>query len=136
MLERLGVIMVKIAIASDDGKVISSHFGQTKGFVIYELEGKDVKNREYRANTFAGHARGLEGAGHGVDRHGPILTALSDCKVVISHGLGRRIYNDLKNDGIEVFVTDETDVQRAFDLYVQGKLTDHPERSCSHEHER
>jgi hypothetical protein len=94
------------------------------------------KNREYRPNTFTGHARGLEGAGHEIDRHGPILSALSDCKVVISHGMGRRIYDDLKNAGIEVFVTDETDVLRAFDLYVQGKLTDHPERSCSHEHER
>jgi predicted Fe-Mo cluster-binding NifX family protein len=136
MLERLGVKIVKIAIASDDERTISSHFGQTKGFVILEVEGKEGRNREYRPNTFTGHARGLEGAGHGVDRHGPILSALSDCKVVISHGMGRRIYDDLKNAGIEVFVTDETDVLRAFDLYVQGKLTDHPERSCSHEHER
>jgi predicted Fe-Mo cluster-binding NifX family protein len=124
---------MKIAIASDDERTISSHFGQTRGFVVFEVEGK---NREYRPNTFTGHARGLEGAGHEIDRHGPILSALSDCKVVISHGMGRRIYDDLKNAGIEVFVTDETDVLRAFDLYVQGKLTDHPERSCSHEHER
>lgn len=127
---------MKIAIASDDERTISSHFGETKGFVVFEVEGKEVKNREFRPNTFTGHARGLEGAGHEIDRHGPILSALSDCKAVISHGMGRRIYDDLKSAGIEVFVTDETDVLRAFDLYVQGKLTDNPERSCSHKHER
>jgi predicted Fe-Mo cluster-binding NifX family protein len=127
---------MKIAIASDDERTISSHFGQTRGFVVFEVEGKGVKNREYRPNTFTGHARGLEGAGHEIDRHGPILSALSDCKIVIAHGMGRRIYDDLKNAGIEVFVTDETDVQRAIDSYLQGELIDNPERSCSHEHER
>ncbi|MGB8656289.1 MAG: NifB/NifX family molybdenum-iron cluster-binding protein [Candidatus Zixiibacteriota bacterium] len=126
---------MKIAIASDDERTISSHFGQTRGFVVFDVEGKEVKNREYRPNTFTGHARGLEGAGHEIDRHGPIISALSDCKAVISHGMGRRIYDDLKRAGIEVFVTDETNVKTASELYLQGKLTDHPERSCSHEHE-
>jgi predicted Fe-Mo cluster-binding NifX family protein len=126
---------MKIAIASDDERTISSHFGQTRGFVVFEVEGKEVKNREYRPNTFTGHARGLEGSGHGIDRHGPILSALSDCKAVISHGMGRRIYDDLKGAGIEAFVTDETEVQKALDLYLNGALVDQPERGCSHKHE-
>jgi predicted Fe-Mo cluster-binding NifX family protein len=126
---------MKIAIASDDEKTISSHFGRTRGFVIFEVEGKEVKNREYRSNTFTGHARGLEGAGHEIDRHGPILSALSDCKAVISHGMGRRIYDDLKGVGIEVFITDETEVKKALDLYLNGTLIDRPEHGCSHKHE-
>ena len=125
---------MKIAIASDDGERISSHFGRTKGFVIYEVEGKEIKRREYRSNTFTGHAIGLEGAGHELDRHTPILNALKDCKVVISHGMGRRIYDDLKEIGIEVFVTEETDVSRALHLYLNGKLVDRPEIGCSHKH--
>ena len=126
---------MKIAIASDDERTISSHFGQTRGFVVFEMEGKEVKNREYRPNTFTGHARGLEGAGHEIDRHSPILSALSDCKAVISHGMGRRIYDDLKGAGIEAFITDETEVQKALDLYLNGTLVDRPERGCSHKHE-
>jgi len=35
---------MKIAIASDDGKTISSHFGRTKGFVIFEVEDKEIKS--------------------------------------------------------------------------------------------
>ena len=64
-----------------------------------------------------------------------ILSALSDCKAVISHGMGRRIYDDLKEAGIEVFITDEMDVQKAFDLFMTGELIDRPELGCSHRHE-
>jgi len=123
---------MKVAIASDDERTISSHFGQTRGFVVFEVEGREVKNREYRPNTFTGHARGLESAGHEIDRHGPILSALSDCKAVLSHGMGRRIYDDLKGAGIEAFITDEMEVQKAIDLYLNGELIDLPERGCSH----
>ena len=122
---------MKIAIASDDRKTISSHFGRTKGFVIFEVEGKKIKGQEYRLNTFTGHARGLEGR-HEANHHGPILDALSDCKVVISRGMGRRIYNDLKEAGIEVLITEEMDVEKALDLYLSGKLVDKPEMGCDH----
>lgn len=125
---------MKIAIASAEGKTISSHFGKTKGFVIFEVEDKQVKSQEYRPNTFTGHAMGLEGLGHEIDRHAPILKALSDCKVVISHGMGPRIYEDLKKVGIEVFITEQTDVQKALDLYLKGELVDKPELGCSHKH--
>jgi predicted Fe-Mo cluster-binding NifX family protein len=125
---------MKIAIASDDGKTISSHFGRTKGFVVFEVEGKEIKGQEYRPNTFTGHARGLEGK-HDADHHGPILNALSDCKVVISHGMGRRIYDDLKNANIETFITEETEVQKALEMYLNGRLVDKPEIGCQHNHE-
>lgn len=69
---------MKIAIPSDDGKIISSHFGRTKGFVIFEVEGKEIKSREYRLNIFTGHARGLEGAGHEID----ILQFLMHLRIV------------------------------------------------------
>lgn len=124
----------KIAIASDDEQTIAPHFGRTRGFKIFEIQDNEIKSQEYRLNTFTGHARGLEGARHEVDRHGPILAALQDCSVVISHGMGRRIYEDLKAFNIQVFITDETDVQAALELYLKGKLVDHPELGCCHGH--
>lgn len=122
----------KIAVVSDDGKTIALHFGRTRGFEIFEIEDGGISGREYRLNTFTGHARGLEGAGHGTDKHGPILAALADCKVVISHGMGRRIYDDLKQANIEVFITEETDVEKAIELYISGELIDRPELGCDH----
>lgn len=125
---------MKIAVASDDQKTVASHLGRTKGFLIVEYDGRQIGNVEYRMNTFTGHARGLEGADHSADRHGPILAALSDCQVVISHGMGRRIYEDLKQAGLEVYATDETDAQKAVELYLQGKLVDRPDLCCHHSH--
>lgn len=123
---------MKIAVASDDGQAISAHFGRTRGFIIYDVDGKNVKAREYRPNTFTGHVRGLEHAGHEVDRHGPVLSALADCAMVISHGMGKRMYDDLRNAGIQSLITDETDIKAAVEAYLRGELLDHPERGCRH----
>lgn len=124
---------MKIAIASDDEKTISSHFGRARGFVVFDIEGNEIKGREYRLNTFSGHARGSEEE-HESDHHKAILNALNDCKVVISKGMGKRIYDDLKSIGIEVYITDETDVKRALELYINGKLVNKPNLGCSHKH--
>ncbi|MEG8946965.1 NifB/NifX family molybdenum-iron cluster-binding protein [Rosettibacter firmus] len=126
---------MKIAIASDDGNTISSHLGRTRGFIIFDVEDKEIRKQEYRTNNFTGHARGLEGAGHEIDRHAPILNALKDCKTVISRGMGMRIYNDLKEFGIEVFITEEMEVNKALELYLNGKLIDRPEIGCMHKHQ-
>jgi len=123
---------MKIAVASDDGVTISSHFGKTRGFVMYQTDGPSVTSRKYVENTFTGHARGLSGAGHAADRHGPILEALKDCKAVIAHGMGRRIYDDLRAADIEAFIVRETHADEALDLYLKKALTDHPEAGCDH----
>lgn len=137
--EKIGGNM-KIAVASDDGAKISSHFGMTKGFAIYDVDGKDVKNKSYLQNTFTGHAQG-EGrnGGHGPhhgshprDKHARILAALGDCDVVVSHGMGMMIYNDLRGAGKQVFITRETDCDRAVQMYLNEELTDHPEMGCEH----
>jgi len=46
--------------------------------------------------------------------------------------MGMRIYNDLKKVGIEVFMTKETDVKKALDLYLNGELVNKPEIVCEH----
>ncbi len=123
---------MKVAIASDDSKTISSHFGRTKGFVVYDIEGDRMTFQEYRQNTFTGHGMGHNESEPGHNCHSSIINALKDCKAVISHGMGRRIYNDLRAAGIEVIVTDQTDVQSALNLFCKGNLKDYHELSCKH----
>lgn len=123
---------MKIAVASDDGKTISSHFGKTRGFVIIGIEDKKIVNREYRNNTFTGHAMGMGQEHHG--HHGPILDALSDCTVIISHGMGRMLYDDLQSAGKEVFVTEEADVDGAVRMFIADNLTDNPDLIHDHRH--
>jgi predicted Fe-Mo cluster-binding NifX family protein len=123
---------MKIAVASDDGTTIASHFGKTRGFVIFDVEDGKVTGRDYVQNTFTGHARGLSGADHSADRHGPILQALSGCQAVISHGMGRRIYDDLRTARIQAFIVKETDADEAVRLFLQDRLQDHPDAGCRH----
>lgn len=123
---------MKIAIASDDQQTIASHFGRTRGFLIYNIDQNKVINREYRINDFTGHARGMEGADHSMDRHGPILSALQGCQAVIARGMGRRIYDDLQSAGIEAFIVNEENADQALQLYLQNALQDNPDMGCEH----
>jgi len=123
---------MNIAIASDDGFTIASHFGKTRGFIIFNVRDEKITKKFYRKNTFTGHARGLSGQGHEIDRHSPILKALRDCNVVIARGMGRRIYSDLKQAGIEAFITHEDNAKCATELYLKNELVDRPELGCDH----
>ena len=123
---------MNIAIASDDRITIASHFGKTRGFLIFNVEDEKIRQQVYRENTFTGHARGLSGQSHDMDKHGPILEALKDCGVVISRGMGRRIYDDLQQAGIEVFITDEDNAKNAVELYIKNELINRPEKGCEH----
>ncbi len=123
---------MKIAIASDDGKTIASHFGRTRGFVIVAAEDGKITSSEYRPNTFTSHVKGVEGESQADNRHGPILSALSDCQVVVARGMGRRIYDDLAAANIEVFVTNEVEAEKAAEQYLLGTLVDNPDQACDH----
>lgn len=86
---------MRIAIASDDGKHIASYLGRAAAFVIVDIEEKAVTTLAYRPNTFTGHTTGEGQAPHEHHGHGSLLSALKDCQVIISHGMGRRLYEDL-----------------------------------------
>ncbi|MCF7827184.1 MAG: iron-molybdenum cofactor biosynthesis protein [Candidatus Marinimicrobia bacterium] len=125
---------MKIGIASDDQQSIAQHFGRTKGFVITELAEKKVISTEYRENNFTAHSQPAKHEAHEEHQHshGSILAALKDCDVVIARGMGRRIYDDLRNVNIEAIITDIPAVDDAIDAYLAGTLKDNPEKGCEH----
>ncbi|MEX2115814.1 MAG: NifB/NifX family molybdenum-iron cluster-binding protein [Bacteroidota bacterium] len=128
---------MKIAVATEEGTRISSHFGRSPFFAIFEIEDKEIVHQTMRKNTFTHHSRGTHdghdhessGGGHS---HDSVATGLGDCAAVISRGMGRRAFDDLSARGIEMIVTDETDVLRAVELYISGGLENRTERL--HEH--
>ncbi|MFH0876330.1 MAG: NifB/NifX family molybdenum-iron cluster-binding protein [archaeon] len=77
---------MKIAIASDDKKTISHHFGRALGFVVY-----DIQN-------------------------------VIGCEIVISYGMGQRIYDDLTNANINPIVTEESTVDEALTQFLKHQL--------------
>jgi len=127
---------MKIAVASMDGKKISPHFGRSACFVIYSIQAQTVQQREVRTNRMTGHGQGeCQGEHHadpgaGRHSHGPILQALHDCETVIAQGMGRRMVEDFSRSGIQVFLTDETEADRAVELLLAGRLQVDPNRMC------
>jgi len=121
---------MKISIASNDGERIAAHFGRTRGFIIFEIEDGKIIKRDYIENTFTGHALGMEG--HGGHHHGDILTALGDCQAVISRGMGQRMYQNFRNNGIKAFIVNEESADEAVKNFIENKLEDNPDKSCNH----
>lgn len=114
---------MKILMPSDDEKTISHHFGRTRAFLIFDVEDRKIQKRDYIPNIITGHGRGMHNSGsHNYSSHAGIIEAIKDVQVVISCGMGKRLYDDLKHAGKEVYVTDTTDPEEAIKLYLDGKL--------------
>jgi len=128
---------MKIAVATEDGTIISSHFGRSPWFAVYKIEDDKIIEREMRKNTFTGHFRAghrhhydtehVPGSGDGHGHHS-VGEGLKDCNVVISNGMGRKAWEDLRKQGIEMIVTDESDIEKAVVMYLAGELKDKTER--------
>ena len=126
---------MKIAIPTNNSVNISSHFGKTKGFVICELDNGKVIKKEYKRNTFTGHAQGLhhkEGHGHANHSHHGIFNAIGDCETVIAGGMGRRLYDEFEQKNIKVFVTKEKKIDNALNLFLNNELDNNSDECCNH----
>jgi predicted Fe-Mo cluster-binding NifX family protein len=107
---------MKVAVASDDKETISHHFGRALGFVVFPVSGGKRGPSEYRENI--GKSTGECGSCD----HGRMIENIKDCDVVISYGMGRRIYHDLTANKIRAVVTDKENVREAMDSFLRNEL--------------
>lgn len=101
--------------------------------MIFEVQEKKVISKNFIENRFTGHARELEG-NHHADHHGPIISALRECDVVISKGMGPRIFKALVSNGIKPYITDEEDIETALNYFIEGKLKEIEDFRCKNKH--
>jgi predicted Fe-Mo cluster-binding NifX family protein len=127
--------MTKIALASDDGKTISQHFGRARGYVVMTLENGQVEKRESREKL--GHSdfdiQHQPHHGHGVGmeeehRHGLMFAPITDCELCVVGGMGVGAYENLRARGIRPIVTDLTSIDDAIQAFIEHRLEHHPER--------
>ena len=129
---------MKIAVATIDGVSVSQHFGQSKGFLVFDVEGKTLHNREFRTNQHTPHAQGLcnhDGEHHhGNHSHVNILELLADCKFVLCGGMGAGAAQSLRNSGIEpVILAGDSSAEDALLSYLKGTaLTSSSLCNCRH----
>ncbi len=123
---------MKIAIPSNDQTTIARHFGRTAGFMIFDIDKDKVLSKEYKTNTFTGHAKGQHHEKEHNHSHHGIFNALADCKIVIAGGMGRRLYIDFEKKGLEVFVTSENNIEKALELFIKNDLDNNSDKCCNH----
>lgn len=131
--------MEKLAIVTDDGKLISRHFGRATHYLVVTLEeGREI-GRELRAKPghqhFAaehsqdvGHQHGANER-HGFDlesqnRHFQMASVILDCSTLICGGMGMGAYEGIKSANIRPVVTDFLEVDQAIDAFLAGTLQD------------
>ena len=118
---------MKIAIASDDGISLSSHFGRCRSFLVFDVDGGQVTGPEFRTNGFTAFAKGecdgQESHNHGHHSHADIVGALSDCGVVICGGMGWRAAEEFQARGIQPLVVKfPGPAAEAITAYLAGTL--------------
>jgi predicted Fe-Mo cluster-binding NifX family protein len=128
---------MKIAVATADGVSLSQHFGQSKGFLVFEIDGSTVQNRELRTNANTPHNDGI--CNHGQQQQGTqgrgILDLLSDCTVMLCGGMGAGAAQSMTANGIKpVIIPGECSAEDAITIYMSGNVPVTPAGFCNCQH--
>lgn len=139
---------MKIAVATNDQRRVTGHIGRCKSFMVYEIEGQKIINKELRENLFTnhrmqghGHDHHGNGGGHSHEHHGNgggrhshshLIEGLKDCEYLISKGGGWRVVEDLKQYNIKTLFADEELIEDAVNKFISGNLKDDPNLTCDH----
>lgn len=129
---------MKIAVITDDGKLISQHFGRAAYYLVCTIEDGKVTAKEMRDKLGHTHlsneshgdnqssaGRGMDPASH--DKHLRMADVISDCTALICGGMGMGAYNSMRSLNIQPIVTDQSDIDEVVQAYINGSLIDHSE---------
>ncbi|MCF8259998.1 MAG: hypothetical protein K9J12_04435 [Melioribacteraceae bacterium] len=127
---------MKIAVSTDDFKNVTGHVGRCEGFLIFEIENGEINGIEKLGNIFTNHRKGNHHENHshgnGGHTHSELAEALSGCEVLITHGAGPRLVDDLTQNGTHVVFTDELVAVKAAISYQNGTLNIIEKSVCKH----
>jgi len=115
---------IKLAIPTDDGAVISSHFGQAKFFRVITLENDQIVSSELREK--ASHQHGEHTHPAGVHPGQRMVEAIADCQALLSGGMGAPAYDRAVAAGLKVILTQQKSIDSAVSSYITGTLVNEP----------
>lgn len=130
---------MKIAVATIDGISLSQHFGQSKGFVVFDVQGLTVQNREFRTNDDTPHNQGVcnheAGKSQGAHGHKSIFELLSDCGIVLCGGMGAGAAQSMLANGIKpVMMPGARSTDDAVADYISGNIPATQPGFCNCQH--
>ena len=128
----------KIAIASDDGNNVSSHFGRAPFYAVLTMKDGEVAGREQRPKL-APHGSGGQHVHEGDHsphsaHHSAMVEPILDCQVVIARGMGDGAYIHLTEAGLAVILSELHSVDEIAAAVRSGALEHQPQRLHQHGH--
>jgi predicted Fe-Mo cluster-binding NifX family protein len=128
---------MKIAVPTNDGTSISAHFGQSSGFLVFEVRDGLVTPSGMRLNGGCHPDEGQGHACHGHEQaadtgqHAGIVSTLAGCELVLCGGIGARAVEALTGGGIRpVFVSETGSAVEIVQAYVSGTLRPQASGPC------
>ncbi len=125
---------MKIAVATDDGLNIATHFGGSGRIHVYTLDEGSIVDKEEREkpgheifSAIETHPQTDEKGRHGFgpdteQRHNDMFDVFKDCEALIVNMIGIGAYRHFSSRGVRVIATDIKDIDEALRLYAQAKL--------------
>lgn len=113
---------MKITIASE-GKYVSGHFGHCEGFTVYEVDGKQVKTKNFVENP--GHKPGFL----------PVFLKDLGTDVIVAGGMGAMAQELFSENGIDVVVGAQGLCDDVVEQYIRGELESTGSVCREHAHE-
>jgi len=124
---------MRIAVATVDGTSVSQHFGQSRGFIVFDVDGGEIKSREVLTGNSTPHADGMCDGGH--KAQGGMLGMLSGCQVLICGGMGAGAANAIRQMGLQpVIVPGIAAPEEAVARFVAGKIDPNALSMCNCQH--
>jgi len=135
---------MKIAAVTDDGQIISAHFGRATKYAVYTIEDgqivtqelrdklghRDFSKKEHHSHDDHDHNH-KNGHGHGkhsAEKHRRMFAAITDCDVLLARGMGQGAYNGLAQANIQPIVTGIADIETAVIAVIENNIINHTER--------
>ncbi|MFZ1978048.1 MAG: NifB/NifX family molybdenum-iron cluster-binding protein [Bacteroidota bacterium] len=127
-----------IAIATDDGETVSSHFGRARFYEVLNFSDGKVTKREQREKA-GHHSFGSAEGGHehhsreaSDHRHQTMVSPVLDCQAVIVRGMGQGAVEHLRRSNLLAVLTGLHTIEEVITAVAAGLLDNDPNRIHQH----
>lgn len=124
-------MMQKIAVVTEDGQRISSHFGMALAYQVYTIEDGQIVAEERRAKPHHSHHPDHASSHERHGLHEDMFAPVNDCQVLICGGMGTPAYQKAQAAGLQVVLTGG-EMRAAVEAYLLGGLSSDPRRVHQH----
>jgi predicted Fe-Mo cluster-binding NifX family protein len=122
----------KIAAVTDDGQILSNHFGMSAQYLVIEVEDGLILKQETREKPHHGvHPDHSQPHTDHAQLHADMFAPIHDCQVLLVGGMGGGAYHRALDLRLEVVLTGGP-IVTAVQAYLSGQLTSNALRLHQH----